>query len=217
MHLHTERKKTFQFLDLIHQTKCALNFNKLLNYKPQQHSTPIRGWLLLLLLWFCSRIWFVSHSGTFKRSAPSRGRLCLTKLDRNLAVALFKTKKNKDYVKTFSYTTWVFIHYLGFPGRKLFSHLLLFSFWVYWLDPHHISGQGLLLFCQARSSLFRRVNTHPWPARLNEPSSPHVPQKCHCVVSPGPFSLPPFLSQHTVWFLYPLSWRCGKEGGKWER
>lgn len=50
MHLHTERKKTFQFLDLIHQTKCALNFNKLLNYKPQQHSTPIRGWLLLLLL-----------------------------------------------------------------------------------------------------------------------------------------------------------------------
>lgn len=106
---------------------------------------------------------------------------------------------------------------LGFPGRKWFSHLLLFSFWVYWLDPHHISGQGLLLFCQARSSLFRRVNTHPWPARLNEPSSPHVPQKCHCVVSPGPFSLPPFLSQHTVWFLYPLSWRCGKEGGKWER
>lgn len=38
MHLHTERKKPFQFLDLIHQTKCALNFNKLLNYKPQQHS-----------------------------------------------------------------------------------------------------------------------------------------------------------------------------------
>lgn len=43
MHLHTEKTKTFQFLDLIHQTKCALNFNKLLNYKPQQRSAPIRG------------------------------------------------------------------------------------------------------------------------------------------------------------------------------
>lgn len=82
--------------------------------------------------------------------------------------------------------------YLGFPGRKWFSHLLLFSVWVYWLGPHHISGQGLLLFCQTRSSLFRRVNTHPWPACLNEPGSPHVPQKCHCVVSPRPFfPLPP--------------------------
>lgn len=29
---------------------------------------------------------------------------------------------------------------------------------------------------------------------------------CH----PGLFPSPPFLSQHTVWFLYPLSWRCGK-------
>lgn len=28
MLLNTERKKTFQFLDLIHQTECALNFNK---------------------------------------------------------------------------------------------------------------------------------------------------------------------------------------------
>lgn len=42
MHLHTERKKTFQFLDLIRHTKCALNFNKLLNYKPEQRSgTPL--------------------------------------------------------------------------------------------------------------------------------------------------------------------------------
>lgn len=142
-----------------------------------QSSAPIRGC-------YSSYCGSALGSGLFPTLGHSRStrRLSFAKLDRNLAIALFKTKKNKDYVKT-----WFFIHYLGFPGRKWFSHLLLFSFWVYWLDPHHISGQGLLLFCQARSSLFRRVNTHPWPARLNEPGSPHVPQKCHCVVSPGPF------------------------------
>lgn len=68
MHLHTERKKTFQFLDLIHQTKCALNFNKLLNYKPQQHS--YRGCYSSGSGSVC-RIWFLSHSGTPMRSPPS--------------------------------------------------------------------------------------------------------------------------------------------------
>lgn len=86
---------------------------------------------------------------------------------------------------------------VGYCRNKWFSHLLLFSCWVYGLDPHHIFGQGLLLFCLARSSLFRRVNTHPWPAHLNEPSSPHVPQKCHCVVSTRPFFLLPPSSPST--------------------
>lgn len=67
------------------------------------------------------------------------------------------------------------------------TSIQLVSLWV-WSTSH--LWPSLLLFSLARSSLFRRVNTHPWPARLNEPGSPHVPQKCHCVVSTGPFFLP---------------------------
>lgn len=56
MHLHTERKKTFQFLDLIRHTKCALNFNKLLNYKPEQRSgTPLTAVQLYDLV--CFPLW----------------------------------------------------------------------------------------------------------------------------------------------------------------
>lgn len=44
-------------------------------------------------------------------------------------------------------------------------------------DPLSPSSSSL---CPDWSFLFTGLNTHPWPARLNEPCSPHVPQKCHC-------------------------------------
>lgn len=101
---------------------------------------------------------------------------------------------------------------VGYFRNKLIGHLSLSGWWIQWLEPHHSSltkASFSAPLCPAWSFLFRELNTHPWPACLNEPCSPHVPQKCHCVVSPR------LSSQETVWFLYPLSWWCGEEGGKW--
>lgn len=73
MLLNTKRKKTFQFLDLIHQTLCALNFNKLSDYEAHFMYTAVleREELLLILQWLlppnASYVivphagWFVSH------------------------------------------------------------------------------------------------------------------------------------------------------------
>lgn len=47
-------------------------------------------------------------------------------------------------------------------------------------DPLSPFSSSSFSLCPTWSFLFTGLNTHPWPARLNEPCSPHVPQKCHC-------------------------------------
>lgn len=70
--LNTERKKTFHFSDLIHQTMCALNFDKLPEYKPHctQLRSDIRHFLFLCLFYSFflqmplmsqSRVWDVAR------------------------------------------------------------------------------------------------------------------------------------------------------------
>lgn len=95
--------------------------------------------------------------------------------------------------KRYIYIFLVSDRLVGYFKNKWLSHLPLSGWWIQILDLHHGSltkASPASSLCPAWSFLFRGMNTHPWPARLNEPCSPHVPQKCHCVVSPGLFFLP---------------------------
>lgn len=93
MLLNTERMKTFQFLDLIHQTTCALNFNKLLIWSAS-HTIHSCAWIsdvaVLLILQqllppYASYVivpcagcgLFPTHVTDVRTSAASRGLSCL--------------------------------------------------------------------------------------------------------------------------------------------